>query len=115
MIAFMYVIYYVMPLFWEPHEISEINTQAGRELSDSEMTKALLMVALGVGSLWLGMRVQVGRLVVPRHISIEAPRSRRNYVRAVLAIGCLFNIYDVSPYVLGEGGRQLIILLVTAT
>ena len=89
MIAFMYVIYYVMPLFWEPHEIAEFNAQAGRDLSDTEMTTTLLMVAVGVGSLWLGMRVRVGRFLVPRNISIEAPRSRRNYVRAVLAIGCL--------------------------
>ena len=115
MFAFMYVLYYVMPLFWEPHEISEFNSQAGREVSDAAITTALLMVAVGIGSLWLGMRVRVGRLFVPRNISIEAPRSRRNYVRAVLAIGCLFNIYDVSPYALGEGGRQLIILLFTIT
>lgn len=115
MISFMYVIYYVIPLFWEPHEISEFNGQAGREVSDTAVTAALLMVAIGIGSLWLGMRVRVGRLFVPGHIIIEAPRSRRNYVRAVLAIGCVFNIYDVSAYALGEGGRQLIILLLTVT
>jgi len=114
MIAFMYVIYYVMPLFWEPHEIAEFNAQAGREMSDAAISTSLLMVAVGIGSLWLGMRVRIGRLFVPRQISIEAPRSRRNYVRAVLAIGCLLNVYDVSPYALGEGGRQLITLVLTA-
>ena len=114
MIAFMYVIYYVMPLFWEPHEISQFNAQAGREVSDAAISTSLLMVAAGVGSLWLGMRLRVGRLFVPRNISIGAPRSRRNYVRAVLAIGCLFNIYEVSPYALGEGGRQVIILVLNA-
>ena len=113
MIAFMYVIYYVMPLFWEPHEISEINTQAGREVSDAAITTALVMIAVGIGGLWLGMRVRVGRFFVPRNISIEAPRSRRNYVRVVLATGCLFNTYDVSTYALGEGGRQLIVLVLT--
>src|SRR5205823_1990832 len=115
MISFMYVLYYVIPLFWEPHEIAEFNAQAGRDISDRAIATALLMVAVGIVSLWLGMRVRVGRLLVPRNISIEAPRSRRNYVRAVLAIGCLFNIYDVSPWALGEGGRQLIILLLTIT
>jgi hypothetical protein len=114
MISFMYLLYYVIPLFWEPHEISEFNSQTGRKLSDAAITTALLMVAVGIGSLWLGMRVRVGRLLVPRHISIEAPRSRRNYVRAVVAIGCLFNTYEVSAYTLGEGGRQLIILVLTA-
>ena len=115
MISFMYVLYYVIPLFWEPHEISEFNAQAGREMSDAAISTSLLMVAVGIGSLWLGMRVRVGRLFVPRNVSFEAPRSRRNYVRVVLAIGCVFNAYDLSPYSLGEGGRQLIILLLTVT
>jgi hypothetical protein len=113
MIAFMYVIYYVVPLFWEPHEISEFNSSAGREVSEAAITTTLLMVAVGIGSLWLGMRARVGRFVVPRNISIEAPGSRRNYVRVVLAIGCVFNTYDVSTYVLGEGGRQVITLGLT--
>jgi hypothetical protein len=65
------------------------------------------MVSLGVGSLWLGMRVRIGRRFAPRHLSITMAAARRPYVRAVLVAGCFFNAYDLSPYILGEGGRQL--------
>jgi len=111
MISFMYCLYYVMPLFWEPHTISELNAPLGRELSESSVTKAMLMVVVGVSSLWLGMRIGLGRLFAPRRLSFEVPRSRWHYIRAILVVGCLLNIYDISPYSLGEGGRQLMNLL----
>lgn len=114
MIALMYWLYFVMPLFWEPHAISESSAPVGRDLSEASVTNALLMAAFGVASLWLGMRIRVGRLLVPKNISIEAPQSRRHYIRAVLGIGCVLNVYDVSAYALGEGGRQAIILLLSA-
>jgi hypothetical protein len=113
MLSFMYMIYYVVPLFWEPHEISEFNAQTGRALPANAITTALIMVVVGISSLWLGMRSHLGRRLVPRHLSIEAPQSRRNYVRAVLALGCLSNSFETSTYALGEGGRQLITLLLT--
>jgi len=111
MVTFMYWLYYVVPLFWEPQTISEVSAPLGRELSQSSITESLWMVALGVSSLWIGMRVGFGRRLSPRRLSIELPQSRRSYIRAVLAVGCLLNFYDVSPYTLGEGGRQLINLL----
>jgi len=46
MVTFMYWLYYVLPLFWEPQTISEINTPLGRELSESSITKSLWMVSL---------------------------------------------------------------------
>lgn len=113
MIAFMYCIYYVLPLFWEPPIISDVYVPVGRELSEGSVTKALLIVVLGVGSLWLGMNVRIGRFFRPRHISIELAPSRLLYVRIVLGVGSLLNIYDVSPFVLGQGGRQLTNLLVS--
>ncbi|HVS82077.1 MAG TPA: hypothetical protein VHE60_10125 [Pyrinomonadaceae bacterium] len=107
MIAFMYWLFYVVPLFWEPHTISEIYSPAGRELSDAGVTMAMLMAVLGVGCLWLGMHARLGRLLAPRHLTINLAPSRRHYIRAVLAVGCFLNVYDISPYILGEGGRQL--------
>ena len=107
MIGFMYGLYYVLPLFWEPHTISEVYSPTGHNVSDAGVTLAMLMVVLGFGSLWLGMHVRVGRLLAPRHLSINLAPSRRPYIRAVLAVGCLLNVYDLSPYILGEGGRQL--------
>ena len=103
MIAFMYWLYYVLPLFWEPHTISEIYSPVGRELSDAGITRAMLMAVLGVGCLWLGMHARVGKLLAPRRLTINLAPSRRPYIRAVLAVGCFLNVYDISPYILGEG------------
>jgi len=113
MIGFMYWLYYVLPLFWEPHTISGVFAPVARDLSDASITAALVMVALGLASLWLGMHAHVGRLIAPRHLSINLTSSRRVYVPVLLAFGCLLNVYDLSPYVLGEGGRQLTSILFT--
>ena len=102
MIGFMYWLYYVLPLFWEPHTISEIYSPVSRELSDAGITMAMLMAVLGVGCLWLGMHARVGRRLAPRHLSINLAPSRRPYIRVVLAVGCLLNVYDISPYILGK-------------
>jgi hypothetical protein len=107
MIGAMYWLYYVLPLFWEPHTISEIYSPVSRELSDAGITMAMLMAVLGVACLWLGMHARVGKLLAPRHLTIDLAPSRRPYIRAVLAVGCFLNVYDISPYILGAGGRQL--------
>jgi hypothetical protein len=113
MIGCMYWLFYVVPLFWEPHTISEIYSPVGRELSDAGVTLAMLMAVLGVACLWLGMHARVGRRLAPRHLSINLAPSRRPYIRAVLAVGCFLNVYDISPYILGDGGRQLTGILVS--
>jgi hypothetical protein len=107
MIGIMYWLYYALPLFWEPHTISQLYSATARELSDAGVSLAMLMAALGVGSLWLGMHARVGRRFSPRHLAINLAPSRRPYIRFVLAVGCLLNVYDVSPYILGQGGKQL--------
>ncbi len=113
MIALMYWLYYVLPLFWEPHTILEIYSPVRRELSADGIAKAMLMAVLGVGSLWFGMHARLGRRLAPRHLSINLAPSRRPYIRAILAVGCLLNVYDLSTYILGEGGRQLTGILVS--
>jgi len=114
MIAFTYWLFYALPLFWEPHTISDIYTPVRVEISDFGVTMAMLMAVLGVSSLWLGMHAKLGRLFAPRHLSIQLAPSRRPYIRFVLAAGCLLNVYDLSPYILGEGGRQLTGILISA-
>jgi hypothetical protein len=109
----MYCLYYAVPLFWEVHSITDVTLAVGRDLSDASVTRALLMVVLGVGSLWLGIHANLGRFLVPHNLKINLAPSRRFYIRGVLAVGCLLNVYDVSPYLLGEGGRQLTIIVVT--
>lgn len=113
MISFMYCLFYAVPLFWEPHTISEVSSSVPRDLSDASVTRALLMVVLGVCSLWLGMHTRLGQFFVPRNLKINLAPSRRIYIRGVLAVGCLLNVYDLSPYILGEGGRQLTTIVVS--
>lgn len=54
MLAFMYWLYYAVPLFLEDHVFSTIYEQVGHELTPETITLALLMALVGVCSLWLG-------------------------------------------------------------
>jgi hypothetical protein len=112
-IGVMYWLYYALPLFWEPHTISQLYSATARELSDAGVSMAMLMAVLGVVSLWLGMHARVGSRLAPRRLSINLAPSRRPYIRLVLGVGCLLNVYDLSPYILGDGGKQLTGILVS--
>lgn len=114
MLGFMYWLYYAVPLFLEDHVFSTINEPVGHELTEGTITLALLMALTGVCSLWLGIRSGLARFVVPRsRISLELTQSRLNYVRAVLIVGSLLNLSDTPPQLAGEGGRQLVIIMVS--
>jgi hypothetical protein len=86
----------------------------GHELTQSTVTLALLMALLGVCSLWLGMRSGTARLIVPRaRLSLELTHSRLNYIRAVLIVGSLLSLSDTPAQLAGEGGRQLVSIMVS--
>ncbi len=114
MIAFMYWLYYAVPLFWQPHTITDVYGGVGRDVSETGVTLAMLMAVLGVCSLWVGLQVRLGRRLALRRLKINLPASRRLYIRIILAAGCLLNVYDLSTYILGESGRQLVTILVSA-
>src|SRR5258705_8735629 len=72
------------------------------------------MALIGVCSLWLGMRSGIARVIVPRvHLSLEVTPSKLNYVRAVLIIGSLLSLSDTPLTLAGEGGRQLVGIIVS--
>lgn len=111
MLAFVYWIYYAMPLFWGDLAIHIAHSAFGREAPAEQLTAALLMAVVGVGSLWLGMRTRIGQRLVPRVVpELSLDGSRLNYLRLVLICGGLLSLLEPSPYLLGEGGRQMIIL-----
>jgi hypothetical protein len=111
MIAGVYWLYFAFPLFWG--DINAIDA-TGRLLSDKSLTKAILMAALGVGLIWLGMWSGLDRFITPRRLpDISLHRSRRNYLRLLLVVGTLSSMYDSSAYLLGDGGRQIIMILIT--
>ena len=114
MLAFMYWLYYVMPLFLEDHIFFTLYDPMGHELPQNTITLSLLMALVGVTSLWLGMKLKVARLVVPMSpLSIEVTTGKLNYVRAVLVVGSLLSLSDTPTTLAGEGGRQLISILVS--
>ncbi|MEA2173649.1 MAG: hypothetical protein QOD00_1241 [Blastocatellia bacterium] len=108
MISFMYWLYYALPLFWGERLITQA-AGADRTVSEEGVTATMFMVLLGVASLWLGMRAGVGRRLTPRKLpDIQALQSRWNYLRAILLMGIIINLMETSPYLFGEGGRQIL-------
>lgn len=114
MLAFMYWLYYAIPLFLEDHVFSTISEPVGHELTSDSITLALFMVLLGVCSLWVGMRIGIARFMVPRaQLSMELTKPKLNYVRIVLVVGSLLSLTDTPLQLAGAGGRQLVGIMVT--
>lgn len=114
MLGFMYWLYYAVPLFLEEHILSTVSEPIGHELRQNTITLALLMVLVGISSLWLGMRSNVARLIVPRaQLSLELTQPKLNYVRVILIVGSLLGLSDAPAQLAGEGGRQLVSIMVS--
>ena len=114
MLAFMYWLYYAVPLFLEEQVISNVYEPLGHQLPEASITAAMFLALLGVGSLWLGMKSGIARFLVPRtHISLALTPGKLNYVRAVLVIGSFLSWYETPTALFGEGGRQLVGILIS--
>lgn len=114
MISAIYVLYYVVPLFWGDRTVSDYYSGTGREISTQFVTGTMGMVLLGVSALWLGMRSHLGRTLAPRNSpDIPYAPARWNYLRGLVLVGIVFGFVTMPVYLLGEGGRQLIIILLT--
>ena len=114
LLAGMYSLYYAVPLFLEDHVFATINEPIGHEFSSETITLALLMALIGVCALWLGMRLGIAKLMVPRaRLSLELTNPKLNYVRAVLILGSLLSLSDAPARLAGEGGRQLVNIMVS--
>ncbi|HKO42655.1 MAG TPA: hypothetical protein VJU84_05170 [Pyrinomonadaceae bacterium] len=114
MIAFMYFLYYAVPMFWGDLSITTDFAPRGQQVSDSGITEALALALIGIGSLGLGMRVGLGRLFTPRNLEVVGLKpGRLSYVRIVLVAGSLLGVSDTSTYIFGAGGRQAVVLLIS--
>ncbi len=110
MISLMYWVYYALALFWGELTIPVARTIFGRDAEVEMLSRALLMCLVGVLCLWLGTKARIGGVLVPHHLpEINLDRSR-NYLRVLLASSALLGVLEPSTYVLGEGGRQVIVL-----
>src|SRR5260370_6570674 len=87
MIALMYWLYYVLPLFWEPHTILEIYSPVRRELSADGIAKAMLMAVPGGSGLWVGIQALRGKGVGPGPPSMKLEPSRPPRIRPVVVHG----------------------------
>jgi hypothetical protein len=114
MISFMYFLYYAVPMFWGDLMITTDFAPRGQQVSDDGVTEALALAFLGIGSLGLGMKVGIGRRLTPRNLEfLGLKRGRMTYVRIVLVAGSILGLSDTSAYILGGGGRQVLVLLIS--
>jgi hypothetical protein len=115
MLSFMYWLYYAVPLFLEEPIVSTIYEPIGHDLTETAISKALIMALTGVCFLWLGMNSRIVQSFVPTNpkLSFELNNSTTRYVRAVLIVGSLLSLSDIPLFLLGEGSRQLISIVVS--
>ena len=114
MIAFMYFLYYGVPLFWGDLLITTDFAPRGQEVSREGVTEALALAFAGAACLGLGTKIGLGRRLTPRNLEFVALKpGRLSYVRFILVAGSLLGLSDTSTFVLGAGGRQAVTLLIT--
>ena len=114
MISAVYALYYVVPLFWGDRIVRNYYSSAEREIPIQFVTRTMLAVLLGVSALGVGMRSHLGRALAPRNPPDIPPEpSRWNYLRVLMILGIIFGFFTTPVYLLGEGGRQAIMILLT--
>jgi hypothetical protein len=110
----MYWLYYAVGLFWVEPTIYIRTFALPRALSESAVTYAAAMALLGVCSLWLGIRSRIGRYLVLRaRPRLKTSATSLNYIRLVLIGGSILGFSQGATYTFGEGGRQMITILIT--
>jgi hypothetical protein len=110
LIAFMYWLYYAVGVFWVEPTISIKDSNVAHLLSDSSVTRATAMALLGVAALFMGTKVHLRwRLGYP---DIKLNKFSVRYLRATLIVGSFIGLSQSSTYAFGEGGRQIITVLV---
>lgn len=110
MLALMHWIYFAQPLFFGDRRVTGFASEVPEEL----ITMTLAMALLGVVCLGLGMRTRIGLFNVEKLPDLTDSPLSWQYLRVVMIAGILVGLRGANPYALGDGGRQIIILLQTA-
>lgn len=113
LMAGMYWLYYVLPLFWGDR-FALSSFKEGLPVTDDAITMSILMALLGVVTFWLGMRLAIGRRFVPRTIpDIPTNPMRWDWLRVLLFAGTLGSLSETALYALGYGLSQTMLTLLT--
>jgi hypothetical protein len=114
LISFIYWIYYVLSLFWGARTISSTDSPFGKLVSQESITWSLALAVTGVSAIWLGMRVRLGQRMVPKKLPELKPGLHAvHYLRLLLVAGTLLSLSESFPYMAGEGGRQVLTIIIS--
>jgi hypothetical protein len=111
MISLVYALFFALALFWVA-PISPSFLDQGKRFSEEALTASLRMVVLGLGSMWLGMRLGVARHVFDarRMPDIPASRLRSSWIRCLVVFGALGSfMYSIMNSL--SGIRAVVIVL----
>jgi hypothetical protein len=113
-VSFMIWIYFALSLFWGPRTVSGKDTPNEARVSEEAITAALELALVGILAIWLGMRVQLARYIVPKRMPILSKgQPAIFYIRFLLVLSGLLGLSESIPFVAGEGARQILTILVT--
>ena len=106
LLAGMYWLAYVVPLFWGSHEVNLVSGR--RPLSEMAITASLYLAVSGVIALWAGIKLATRLRWVPAiRVDISGTPEHWNYLRVVFIVATLVKVFvPIAEW--GEGGRQLI-------
>jgi hypothetical protein len=112
MIGAVYWLFFGVALLWGSRELYLTGSLTYLP-PESVVTETMALTFIGVIALWIGMRVPIS-VWVPANLPdiVDKPQSWA-YVRVVLLGGIALQLYSASAWLLGVGGRQVMITLAT--
>lgn len=113
MITGIFWLYYTLPLFWGDR-FSTSSLKTGLEVADETVTASILLALLGVTAFWLGIKLGVGKRLIPRYIpDIPTNPMRWDWLRVLLLAGTIGSLSETALYALGSGLSQAMLTLLT--
>lgn len=113
-ISLMYWIYYSLALFWGSRTVSGMQSSFEENVPPEAITWSLAAALIGVSSVWLGMRLGLGRRLVPSGLPELKPHvSSLHYLRVLLVLGTFLSFYENLPFLGGEGARQILTIIIS--
>lgn len=113
LIAGIFWLYYILPLFWGDR-IAISTYKQGTPLDEDSVTASIIMVLIGIVSFWLGMKISFGKRFVPRTVpDIPTNAMRWDWLRVLLLAGTLGSLSETALYALGYGLSQTMLTLLT--